>query len=137
MKKKCAVCGKPLKVGDWQSEDREDWKMAGIMDMTRSEAADRIMVHMFVHSVKEPNSPFITHALKMAIDALQSPWKKTSIVLPSEKDADPCMDVFAWHIDDGSVRVDYETVCNYPDLYPWWMIIPTVPWDKKEGNNND
>ena len=41
MKKKCAVCGKPLKVGDWQSEDRDDGYCAKCLEnMSVNELVD-------------------------------------------------------------------------------------------------
>ena len=62
---------------------------------------------------------------------MNNQWVKTADRLPAEADADPCLDVFAWHIDDGAVRTDYGQVQDYPDLYTYWMPIPPLPEDEE------
>lgn len=69
-------------------------------------------------------------AIGKAIDALIGPWVKTTDRLPTEADADRKLNVFVRTHSGGHV-VNYQSVIESPDFYPWWMPIPPLP-EKEE-----
>lgn len=60
------------------------------------------------------------------LDPITGPWVKTADRLPTEADANRKLNVFVWTHSGGHV-VNYQSVIESPDFYPWWMPIPPLP----------
>ena len=65
-------------------------------------------------------------AVGKAIDALQSPWVKTSDRLPTEADAPRGVVLISGYHNWYSVQAP-KTLELYPQYYPYWMPIPPLP----------